>query len=258
MKRLVLLLVIATGCSNGGGTPDGGGDAATLAITTSQPESFVPGAAVPLSVVFVQPDGTMVPLPANAQITWSTPTTVVAAPTSTRDASLPSDSPLAIFVSNPLRPDRSDYGGVLFVVQQGNTDKPNVTVTAQVAGYGSVTAYVPIRAALVGDPDAGAASYVAFKCSECHGPSGSGSPRNDAGVYVLQGATYPYPAPRLNAGDGGAAADPGWNGAFFGLAAQADIDNNGVVLRHPMPDLLGSVTAQQVSDIYAYMRTLTQ
>lgn len=276
---LLPLLALSSACSNGGGSPDGGNNhdndaGPVLSITTadSTPMSFVPGAAVALTVVLLQPDGTTTPLPAGAQITWTAPPTVVAAdPNDAGGAALPALSPLAFFVSNPFRPDRSDYDSVLFVVQAGSTDSPNLTVSASVAGYGSVTAYIPIRGALVGDPDAGASEYQALKCDQCHGATGAGTPPNDAGMYVMQGGTYPFPAPSLNAcsgscayNDGGdntapqcacAAADSTWNGAYFGLAGQADIDNNGVALRTPMPDALGSSTAQQFADIYAYMRT---
>jgi hypothetical protein len=277
-KRLAFLVAAATlGCSNGG-TTDAGNDAAispevdagpVLLVTTadSTPTPFVPGAAISLTVVIANADGTTTPLPAGTNVTWTTPPTVVAAdPNDAGGAALPSLSPLAFFVTNPFRTDRSDYAGVLFVVQQGNTDNPNVTVTATVDGFGTTTTYVPIRAPLIGDPDAGAAAYVALKCSNCHGATGAGSPMNDAGTFTLQGGTYAFPAPPLNAcagncayGDGGGAAtDPGWNGALFGLAAQASIDNSGVALRSPMPDLLGSSSAQQFADIYAFMRTQTQ
>lgn len=282
MRARLACLVIAAGtlgCSSGGtndgGTGDGSvladaGDAGpALAITTANttPTPFVPGAAIPLTVVIQNADGTTTPLPANANITWTAPPTVVAAdPSDAGGAALPSVSPLAFFVTNPFRTDRSDYAGVLFVVQQGNTDNPNVTVSASVEGFGTATTYIPIRAALTGDPDAGAAAYVALKCDQCHGATGAGSPITDAGTFILQGNPYSFPAPPLNAcsgncayGDGGGAAtDPGWNGALFGLSAQADIDNSGVALRSPMPDLLGSSSAQQFADIYAFVRTQTQ
>jgi len=52
----------------------------------------------------------------------------------------------------------------------------------------------------------------------------------------------------------------------LGVAIQADIDNNGVALRGPMPDFFQAVTddagatlsAQDVADIYAWLKTQTQ
>jgi hypothetical protein len=271
MRRALLPVFFGLlGCSNGGGTPDAGTvtDAAveagpTLAITFTNdiPTPVVPGAAMVLTVVIQNPDGTTSPLPTGANVTWTSPPTLVAFdPNDAGGAALPSLSPapLAFFIENPFRPDRSDYAGVMFVCQQGNTDTPNITVTAQVDGLGTVTAYVPVRAPLVGDPDAGAAEYVANKCDQCHGDTGAGSPMNDAGTYTMQGGTYPYPAPAINAGDGGAVNDPTWSAALYGLAGQGSVDNNGVALRKPMPDLLGPTTAQTYADIYAFMQTQTQ
>jgi hypothetical protein len=267
--RKLLALALCLGCSSPTVPGDAGSDAAgdvaaldvvTLAITTINdvPTTAAPGAALKLAVVILQSDGTTKPLPTGTNVTWTAPQVVVAAFPSDGGNALPSLSPLAFFVQNPFRPDRSDYDGVLFIAQQGTTDNPNVTVTATVDGFGSVTAYIPARAPLVGDPDAGAASFVALKCAECHGPTGGGSPLNDAGMYTLQGSDYAFPAPPLNAGDGGTAADPTWTAGLYGLASQASIDNTGVSLRRPMPDFLGPNTAQTFADIYAFMRTQTQ
>ena len=267
MKR-VLLLFWMLGCSNSPTMPDAAGiDAGAveagpqlaIVFTNDIPTPVVPGAALKLAVVIVGPDGTTSALPTGTNVTWTAPPTMTAAdPMDAGGASLPSVSPLAFFAQNPFRPDRSDYDGVLFVLQQGNTDNPNITVSASVNGFGTVTAFVPVMPPLTGDQDAGAAAFVSFKCAECHGPTGAGSPMNDAGTYTFQGATYDYPAPPIFAGDGGAAADPAWNAAFFGLAGQGSIDNAGVSLRQPMPDLLGPTTAQDYANIFAFMRTQTQ
>jgi hypothetical protein len=267
MKTLFLLAVgVNLGCSNGGGTPsDGGtvdvdaGPSLTIVFTNNPPTLVVPGAALKLAVMILQPDGTTAPLPTGTQVTWTSPPTVVAAdPNDAGAAALPSISPIAFFVQNPFRTDRSDYSGVLFVVQQGSTDNPNITVTANVQGFGTVTQYIPILDPLVGDPDAGAAAFSTYMCEQCHGATGGGSPVNDAGTYTMQGGTYPYPAPALNAAAGGDAIDPTWSAALYGLAAQASIDNSGVALRVPMPDQLGQTTPQNFADIYAFMKTQTQ
>jgi hypothetical protein len=271
-KAIFAFLAFATAACGNGGSHDGGGNdaivndalaSATLTITTSSdtPQSVAPGAAFRLAVVILNGDGTTSPLPTGTNVTWTAPETVIAAdPLDGGSAALPTDNPLAFFINNPFRPDRSDYDGTLFIVQRGTTDAPNVTVTASVSGYGQVTAYVPVRDPLIGDPDAGATAWVAMKCADCHGATGAGSPPDTDGgsTYTMQGGSYPYPAPALNAGDGGAATDPAWNGAYYGLAAQGSIDNRGVALRKPMPDQLGAPTAQDFADIYAFMRTQTQ
>jgi len=268
-KQLLLfwLSIGVLGCSNGGGptTPDAGsadvdaGPALTIVFTNDPPVLVVPGAAVELGVMILQPDGTTAPLPTGTKVTWTSPPTLVAAdPNDAGNSMLPSDSPIAFFVQNPYRTDRSDYAGVMFVAQQGSTDSPNITVTADVDGFGSVTAYVPVLDPLIGDPDAGAQAWVSFMCTECHGPTGAGSPLNDAGMYTLQSGMYPYPAPALNAGDGGDAVDPAWSAAFYSIAGQADIDNSGISLRLPMPDYLGQANAQDFANIYAFMQTQTQ
>ena len=232
-----------------------------LVITTNNSVAMLatPGAALKLSVMIQNDDGTTGALPQGTKVTWIAPQTIVAAdPNDAGSASLPSDSPLAFFIDNPVRPDRTDYDGVLFIVQRGATDTPNVTVTATVDGFGTVSAYWPIRDPLTGDPDAGATRYTALKCDGCHGPTGAGSPKQSDGTYSLAGTSYTFPAPPLNAGDGGAAADPAWTGALFGLAAMGDVDNGGVGLRSPMPDFFGSTTAQDFADIYAFTKTQTQ
>ncbi len=111
----------------------------------------------------------------------------------------------------------------------------------------------------------------------CHGAQAEGSPpvMVDGGIflvdggpiYSLFGGQYPYPAPGLNAttpegGSPNVAADPAWNAALLGMAAQGDMDNNGVALRQPMPDWLGRLNAsaqplsgKDFADIYAWLKT---
>jgi hypothetical protein len=78
----------------------------------------------------------------------------------------------------------------------------------------------------------------------------------------LPGETYPYPAPGLNNAQGHLAGDPSWNAALLALAARADVDNNAVSLRVPMPDWLAGHTGtgallstQDFADIYAFLKT---
>jgi mono/diheme cytochrome c family protein len=241
------------------------------------------GDAIPLQVVLTLSNGTTEPLPAGTQVTWTAPSTVVAQdPDDAGDNStLPAldAQATAMFVQNPFRPERADYTGTLFVLDPGALDAGStgtLTVTALVGDAGSLSATVAVSPTPAGDPDAGANLYLkVLNCAGCHGATGAGSPPADAGadaslVYVLQGTAYPYPAIGLNntspGGSPNVAADPGWSAALLGMAAQADIDNNGVALRRPMPDWLGKkkggdggvVSAQDFAHIYAFLKTQTQ
>jgi hypothetical protein len=72
---------------------------------------------------------------------------------------------------------------------------------------------------------------------------------------------YPYPAPGLDAEPGNLASDPAWTAALLAMAARADMDNGGLVLRTPMPDWLTAkadgqlLTTQDFADIYAFLQT---
>jgi mono/diheme cytochrome c family protein len=136
-------------------------------------------------------------------------------------------------------------------------------------------AIVTVAPTPAGDPNAGEDTFISrLTCGDCHGYTGAGSPiagYDDAGPYYnLQGSTLPYPAPGLNnstPGDGGngpnLAADPAWSASLLGMAAQGDIDNNGVALRQPMVDWLGKknnvdggvLNAQDFANIYSYLST---
>ncbi len=241
------------------------------------------GDAIPLQVVLTLSDGTTQPLPAGTQVNWTAPGTVVAEdPNDAGDNSIlpaPDAQATAMFVQNPFRPERADYTGTLFVLDPGTPDAGStgtITVTASVGDAGSLSASITVSPTPAGDPDAGANLYQkVLNCAGCHGATGAGSPPADAGpdsgpVYVLQGTPYLYPALGLNnASPGGSpnlAADPGWNAALLAMAAQADVDNNGVALRRPMPDWLGkkkngdggTVNAQDFAHIYAFLKTQTQ
>jgi mono/diheme cytochrome c family protein len=183
--------------------------------------------------------------------------------------------PTAFFVQNPFRPDRSDYAGTLFVLDPGTSANGTVTVTAAVGDAGALTATLVVSPTPEGDPDAGANLFrTVLRCAECHGQTGGGSPPtpgpDGSTEYLLQGMSFPYPAPGLNdvspeGGPPNVAADPAWNAALLGVAAQADIDNHGVALRVPMPDEVGkknadggTVSAQDFAHIYAFLKAQTQ
>jgi hypothetical protein len=104
-----------------------------------------------------------------------------------------------------------------------------------------------------------------------------GSPPVDAGEAGVEyqlpigpgGELFPYPAPPLSntTTDAGPnlAADPTWSAGLLGMAAQADIDNDGVALRPPMPTFFDTsdgtgknLGAQDFADIYAWLKTQTQ
>lgn len=61
------------------------------------------------------------------------------------------------------------------------------------------------------------------------------------------------------------ASDPTWNAALFAVASRADMDNQGVTLRAPMPDWLARtnpasgkpLTTQDFADIFAFLKTQT-
>jgi hypothetical protein len=212
-------------------------------------------------------------------VTWSAPSTVVAEDPDDAGPNgiLPEAGaqPTGFFVQNPFRPDRTDYPGTLFVVDPGTGSGGTLTVTATVGDAGTVSATVAVSPTPAGDPEAGANLFRGvLRCAECHGQTGAGSPPTvgpDGSVeYILMGMKYSYPAPGLNdstpeGGSPNLAADPAWNAALLGMAAQADMDNAGVSLRVPMPDELGkknadggTVSAQDFAHIYAFLRTQTQ
>jgi hypothetical protein len=252
-----------------------------MAIVTKdgRPLAALAGDALPLQVVYTMSDGSTQPVPP-ALVTWTSPGTVVAQdPNDAGANNLPDGGalPTAFFIQNPYRTDRTDYPGALFVTDPGTTPDAGVTVVASVADAGTLTATISVSPLPPGDPDAGAAIFILhLTCGDCHGATGAGSP--PAGTYPDGGPYYdllgnhePYPAPGLNGGssDSGApnvAADPAWSAALLAMAAQADMDNNGVALRKPMPDWLdksnqvdgGILTARDFADIFAYVKTQTQ
>jgi len=260
--------------------------ARTLRIVTTNGVALRggPGGALNLSVVFVLTDGGTVPVPTD-QITWIAPETVVAQDPNSPGPNgiLPEagSNPTAFFVNNQYS---GQFGaGALFIVDPGSASDGGIQVTASVADVGEVSAWVAVSPAIDGgDPMRGhqlfdsIASADNLVCGSCHGMTGAGSPPiegDGAGTqYELpstNGNLYTYPAPGLNNASTPAgpnlAADPTWNAGLLGMAIQADMDNQGVALRGPMPDFFLVVTGdagktlneQDVADIYAWLRTQT-
>jgi hypothetical protein len=260
--------VLLAGCSNTSATPDAGDAGLQIVLASPMPSRITEGSALPLKVVVTASDGTTQDLPAGTNVTWTLPETVAAAdPLDAGSAALPAEAPLGFFISNPFRPDRTDYDGTLFVVQQGASTSPNLVVTATVENMGVVTTQVAVYPVPVGDSVNGAALYQALQCGSCHGATGAGSPPQDDGTYLFGDASYPYPAEGLNSASTDAGpnlgANPSWNAALLALASQGSIDNSGVALRVPMPDYLGApngldggtLTSQDFADIYAFLLT---
>jgi hypothetical protein len=272
---------------NDSGPVDAGVDAPptvtgmTIVTATGASLQALAGDALQLRVVLTMSDGTTQPLPTGMTVTWTTPETIVAQnPDDAGPSSIIPDAgaqPTAFYVQNPYRPERTDYPGTLFVINPGTAPDAGITVTAVLPDGGSLVAIVTVAPTPAGDPDAGADTFISrLTCGDCHGNTGAGSPiagYDDAGPFFdLQGAEFPYPAPGLNNStpDGGSgpnvAADPAWSASLLAMAAQGDLDNNGVALRKPMVDWLGKknnvdggvLNAQDFANIYSYLLTQTQ
>lgn len=269
---LTLLAVSFIGCSSSSG------DSSSAASTNLQivPVSggsmtAVAGDSLTLKVVQTMADGSTQDLPSGATVTWSGPPTVTA---SSPDG-MPADnaypatggaSPVGIWVANPSRSDRAaDLSGVLFVLDSGSSGG-SIMVTATVSGAasGSAAASVSVSAAPAGDATRGAMLYGASgaNCAECHGQTGGGSPMANAdGSYTIEGMSYAFPAPPIDGEMGNAAAE--WSSALFAISSRADLDDQAVSLRLPMPDWLGNanpatgkpLSTQDLADIYAYLKT---
>jgi mono/diheme cytochrome c family protein len=262
------------GCGGGSGEPTTTG----LAIVTPSgaPLHAAAGDAFALKVVVVESDGSTRDLPAGATVTWTAPATVTTLPPDSTNANplpVPAPQPTAVWIANPNRLEHaSDLANVLFILDPGALPNGALTVTATVAGgspSGSVSATVDVDPTPAGDATRGAAVYGASgaNCAECHGDTGHGSQgAPDATSYTIDGNTYDFPAPGLNAEQGNVGADPAWTAALLAVAARADTDNEGVTLRFPMPDWLTTknvatgqpLTTQDFADIYAFLQTQTQ
>jgi mono/diheme cytochrome c family protein len=255
--------------------------AEVLEIVTTSGSSLTANAgdAVQLMIVQRMGDGTSMPLPSGAKVTWTKPATVTALdPSSTASSPVPQPGshPTAFFIDNPGRPDRNaDLAGVVFITDPGTAPNGTVPVSATVTGVpstGPVTTTITVGPVPVGSATNGAKVFgsAGANCAFCHGATGDGSTMMAKGAtdadpdYVIADKDYPYPAPGLNAEPGNDGSDPAWNAALFAMAARADMDNGGLTLRLPMPDWLtqkipGSTppTTQDLVDIYAFMKTQT-
>lgn len=222
----------------------------------------VSGDALALEVVETFSDNSTQPATADDHVTWTSPATIASLPAdSTADSPIPAfgTMPTAVFISNSLRADRAtDLDGVVFVLDAGASGGGE-NIAATVGGT-TITATLAISAGPVGDATRGMATYAA--CATCHGTTAAGSPADPGGsTYTLEGTSYPYPAPGLDAEAGNLGSDPAWNAALLAMAARADVDNGGLVLRTPMPDWLSAkaggqlLTTQDFADIYAFLQT---
>ncbi len=266
------------GCSDGDdGSNPGSPSSADAALPPFQvvaangaPLSVFAGDSVSLRVVATMADGGTSDLPDGAVVTWTEPF-VAAAVSPDADASanpfpLAGSDPTAAWINNPGRPD-VDTTNVLYVLDPGTAQNGTLTVTARISGAakGTAAGTLSVAPAPAGDWTRGGTTY-AENCATCHGATGHGTAANADGTYTMKGQSYDYPAPGLNAEPGNIANDPAWNAALLAVAARADVDNGGVMLRMPMP-AWGSVpgaatgallTAQDYADIYAYLKTQAQ
>ncbi len=268
-----------------GGARDGSVDAPVPTVTgmaIASPDGGLlqgaPGDAIQLTVVLSMSDGTT-RAAAASEVSWVAPVTLVAQDPNDAGVDIVPEAgaqPTAFFVQNPYA---TTNAGVLYVLDPGTGSDPTVTVTASVLDAGQVSTSVAILPPLVGDASNGANLFLhGPECAICHGLSGGGSPPlllPDGGpelldggpLYAISGQIYPYPAPGLNDApdSGNLASDPAWNAALLGIAAQSDMDNQGVALRAPMPDWFGGSNAtggtlrgQDFADIYAWLKTQTK
>jgi hypothetical protein len=238
-----------------------------------------PGDALQLQAVLNLSDGSKMVVP-YSDVNWTAPVTVTAQDPNdaTPNSVLPEASaePTAFFVSNNYR---ITQPGVLFITAAGTASPGFVTVTASVPDAGTASAKVTVLPAPVGDATRGGLLFQAVPgnpCASCHGPTAAGSPPVDGGEagvgYQLPSGTggelFPYPAPPLDntttAAEPTLAADPTWSPGLLSTATQADINNNGVALRIPMPEFFdgkdglgGILGAQDFADIYAWLKTQT-
>ena len=232
------------------------------------------GGALQLAVVQELSDGSTKALPASAGVAWSgIPTVAALDPSSAAASPIPSPgaTPTAFFIANAGRPDHAtDLSGVVFVMDGGTSGAGTISVNANVtgvSGFTTASVSIAVTAAPTGNATNGQTLYAA-NCAACHGTTGAGSPplAGASDTFSLEGKTYGYPAPGLNAIAGNVAGDPDWTVALFAIGSRADMDNGGLTLRAPMPDWLAEtvgttnqpLSTQDFYDMYAYMATQTQ
>jgi mono/diheme cytochrome c family protein len=252
-----------------------------IVVASGAPLQAFAGDAPQLKVVETTSDGGSAELPAGASVAWTLPEALTALPPD--DDTDPSPLPLfgaqpaAAFIDNPGRPDQiAASAGLLYLLDPGTVQNATLQVTAAVGGVlsasadaGQVTASIGVSPAPAGDWTRGAQLYGAggANCAQCHGATGHGSDAlTSAGMYIINGLAYDFPAPGLNAEPGNLGSDPAWNAALLAVSARSDVDNGGVTLRLPMPDWWTRVnpatgaplTTQDFADIYAFLRTQIQ
>jgi len=210
------------------------------------------GDAFRLSVVEGLSDGTTKALSTDAKVTWSGPPVITALPIGSTPADSilpqPGSSVTAMWVENPDHLTPAEVAGVLYVLDAGSAASPSITVTATVTGgatpAGQTSSSVPVAAFPVGNAPRGQTLYAA-NCASCHGATGEGGS-----------------APGLNAAPDNVASDSGWTPQMLGLAAQSNMDDQGVSLATTMPKWLvipgangQPLTTQNFADIYAFLKT---
>jgi mono/diheme cytochrome c family protein len=276
---LALFLVPFLGCSSSSGSssPSSAAGPAPTALTivavSGAPLTAVAGDALALKVVDTFADGSTQDLPAGAKVTWGGPPTVTATAPDATPAANPypasaATRPTAMWIANPARSDVDpDLEGLLFVLDAGSAPGGQLTISASVTGGpldGQTSATVAVAASPDGDATRGARLYGATgaNCSECHGATAKGSPANaDGATYEIDGMSYSFPAPPIDAESGNAAAE--WSAPLFAIASRADLDDGAVTLRSPMPSWLTTpnpatgklLTTQDFADIFAFLET---
>jgi mono/diheme cytochrome c family protein len=277
MKTYLLpVLVLSAAACSSSSSPAGPQPTGVQIVTVSGgPLTAAAGDAIALKAVQTLSDGSTRELPAPAQVAWSGPPTVTTTvPDGTPADSpypAPGDAPTGVWISNPSRMDVDGaLDGVLFVMDPGTTAGGSISVTATVTGIdpgGAATASIAVTPPPDGDATRGAALYgkTGANCATCHGPTGHGSdPNADGTTYTLEGMSYGFPAPGLDAEDGNAGAE--WSQELFAVAARADLDDQAVALRLPMPPWLvvpnpstgTELSTQDLADIFAFLKTQTQ
>lgn len=270
------VLALGAGCSTSGNSAPV--DLASLRIVAASGSALqaVAGDALALKVIQTTADGGTSALPGDVKVAWTSSAVTALPPDDDSDPDPLPDfgtDPTGVFINDPSRPDRqADLAGVLFVLDPGTGPSGSVQVTATISGAvteaGALTEAVAVAAGPSGDATRGAALYGApGSCARCHGATGHGSPEPaDATSFKIDGKSYAFPAPGLNAEPGSVAGDPEWNAALLAVSSRSDVDNGGVTLRLPMPDWLLEAkpdsaqpfTTQDFADIYAFLQTQTQ
>jgi len=269
----IAMMLSVAGCSSA----SSGDDTATgleIVTVSGAPLSAAAGEALQLKVVSKLADGSTKDLPSGTQVSWSGPTAVTATAPEADPAAeaFPATGagPVAVTIVNASRTDHADdLSGAVLVLDPGSAPGGSVTVTATVSGAstGTASASITVSASPAGDATRGAALYgmSGANCAECHGATGHGSPDSaDGTTYQIDGMPYSFPAPGLNAEDGNAAAE--WTPALFTIASRADLDDEGVSLRLPMPNWLTeknpgtgkTLSTQDFADIFAFLATQKQ